>query len=319
MKLSKALDIRDMLLDKYQLRPQPSNTPRLSPRMAPRRAPAESPSIALGVTESIRSQDYLIAVRIQSDSERDSDIAREISEICRGETDVLHLPVLDLESTQNLCKTIRPLQIGSSVASIEGTAGTLGLIVRSKQDGGRFILSNNHVLVGPNHALEIVQPGPADNGSLRNRVATLANYTPVHLDQINFTDAAIAKIDDVFADNGNKLPNGSSISGISSPPVNRTNVSKIGRTTGYTKGRVRASSIHHVKVKWGNAIATFSDCIEIVGDKGPFSAAGDSGSVILNERMEAVGLLFAGGKKGDLKVTYACNLTKVMLELGLSI
>jgi hypothetical protein len=287
--------------------------------MAPRRTPAEAPSIALGVTEANRSQDYLIAVRIQSDSERDADISREITEICRGETDVLHLPVLDLEVAQNLCKTIRPIQIGSSVASIEGTAGTLGLIVRPEQGGNRFILSNNHVLVGPNQAPEIVQPGPADHGSLRNRVATLANYIPVLLDQINFTDAAIAEIDDRFEDNGNILANGSSVSGISPPPFSRTNVSKIGRTTGYTKGRVRASGIHHVKVKWGNAIATFSDCIEIVGENGPFSAAGDSGSVVLNERMEAVGLLFAGGEKGGVKVTYACNLTKVMSELKLSI
>ncbi|UYK83753.1 hypothetical protein NG827_14940 [Xanthomonas sacchari] len=319
MELEKALEMRDLLLEKYQLQPSPRITRSRSLGMNSRIQSLDPPSIGLGVTESpLKNEDYFIAVRVQSESKRDAIISEEIKEMCGGEAEILHLPVLDLEAAFDLRRTHRPLQIGSSIANLAGTAGTLGLIVRKTQSSGRFILSNHHVLVGDNTS-DIVQPGPADHGSSRHRVATLAGYEPISFDQTNYIDAAIAEIDTNLSDNGNALIDGRTISRISTPPLRRAKVSKIGRTTGHTTGTVRASGVHHVKVKWSNTVTFFSDCIEITGDNGPFSQSGDSGSVILDENMSAVGLLFAGGKKNGVKVTYACNLTTVMNLLDLSI
>lgn len=319
MKLEKALEMRDYLLEKYELRPRPRSALRPGPGPRTRMRSAEAPSVALGISESVyKDEDFLLAVRIQSESERDASISEEISELCNGEAEILSLPVLDLEAEFNLRGTHRPLQIGSSIASLAGTAGTLGLIVRRSDSGGRFILSNHHVLVRA-HTLDIVQPGPSDNGTSRHKVATLAGYAPIEPDRINYIDAAIAEISPNISDKGNLLPNGVTISKVSNPPVRRSKVSKTGRSTGHTIGTVRASAVHHVKVKYGNTVAYFSDCIEIVGTNGAFSQPGDSGSVILNDKMEAVGLLFAGGEIGGVKVTYACNLTKAMDLLELSI
>jgi hypothetical protein len=48
-------------------------------------------------------------------------------------------------------------------------------------------------------------------------------------------------------------------------------------------------------------------------DGNPFSLGGDSGSVIVDEGMRAVGLLFAGN---DVDVTYANPIQTVLQTLG---
>ena len=72
-------------------------------------------------------------------------------------------------------------------------------------------------------------------------------------------------------------------------------VHKVGRTTGYTTGTVFDVSAD-VKVQYDAGIATFQDQMLIQGDGGkPFSAAGDSGSGIVDRATQRVtALLFAG-------------------------
>ena len=94
-------------------------------------------------------------------------------------------------------------------------------------------------------------------------------------------------------------------------------VMKYGRTTGQTKGRVRGINAT-VNVNYGAAgVARFVGQIVIGG--GGFSAAGDSGSLIVVERGgnqgEAVGLLFAGG--GGL--TIANPIGAVLTRFGVAI
>lgn len=79
---------------------------------------------------------------------------------------------------------VRPLRPGISLAHVSGSAGTLGCLV---QRGGEFFaLSNNHVLALLNAGMTgdaILQPGPADGGTLLDAIGTLADYIPLH-----FTD-----------------------------------------------------------------------------------------------------------------------------------
>ena len=91
---------------------------------------------------------------------------------------------------------------------------------------------------------------------------------------------------------------------------------KIGRTTGITIGRVRAFALDDLEVDYGAFCCTFSDQLEIVGNDGPFSLGGDSGSLVLDGGNRAVGLLFAGSETG---VTFANPIAPVLRALDVKL
>jgi hypothetical protein len=77
-------------------------------------------------------------------------------------------------------KKYRPAPGGVSIGHFAITSGTLGCVV--KQNGKRYILSNNHVLANSNNARLgdfIFQPGPHDGGLLSDRIATLHQFIPI--------------------------------------------------------------------------------------------------------------------------------------------
>lgn len=75
---------------------------------------------------------------------------------------------------------MRPVRPGLSIGHVNGTAGTVGALVR--RDGELFVLSNNHVLALLNKARTgdaILQPGPGDGGSLLDQIGQLAEFVPL--------------------------------------------------------------------------------------------------------------------------------------------
>ena len=94
---------------------------------------------------------------------------------------------------------------------------------------------------------------------------------------------------------------------------------KIGRTTGATAGRVTAFDVDNVIVNYDRGNLRFDNQIEIEGaGRTAFSDGGDSGSLIVNARMEAAALLFAGGDSGGsngLGLTYANPIRDVLKAL----
>lgn len=72
---------------------------------------------------------------------------------------------------------------GVSIGHFKITAGTLGVMVRDRTTGERFLLSNNHVLANSNEARKgdaILQPGPTDGGqNPADAVATLERFVPI--------------------------------------------------------------------------------------------------------------------------------------------
>jgi len=83
---------------------------------------------------------------------------------------------------------VRPLQPGISLAHVSGSAGTLSCLVR--RGSQIFALSNNHVLALLNAGVSgdaVLQPGPADGGTLLDAIGTLADYIPLH-----FTDEVVS-------------------------------------------------------------------------------------------------------------------------------
>ncbi len=175
--------------------------------------------------------------------------------------------------------------------------GTLGCLIDTP--GGRCILSNNHVLALSNTANlgdHVLQPSPSDGSSSNppTRIATLTDFEPLRFGSaVNRMDAAIAALDEIDS----AIPDIMTIGPPANPPVAPflgQSVVKHGRTTGLTFGSVADTSFDG-NVNYDGAIAYFEDQIVVVGDTGPFSDRGDSGSLILDTSgPHPVGLLFAG-------------------------
>ncbi len=212
----------------------------------------------------------------------------------------------------SLTERIRPAKGGYSVGVDSVTAGTIGCAVYSG-DGENiehYILSNNHVLADENRAqlgAVIVQPGIADGGKVPNDViGTLHDYEPIKFitsnrEPQNVVDCAIAKC----------TPNIITpeicwigyVNGISDPQKDMI-VKKSGRTTALTTGKILLTNAT-LKIKYNTGTALFVNQIVTSG----MSKGGDSGSLLLNENNEAIGLLFAGAY-----IISVCNPIKEVLD-----
>ncbi len=241
----------------------------------------------------------------------------------------------------------RPSPGGVSIGHINITAGTLGCLV--KKGNKLYILSNNHVLANSNKAVRgdiILQPGPHDGGTLSNdQIAKLSDFIPVRFEdeaggcfitkaitgtfnffarltgsdtrlyQVNkgskgnLVDCAIAEPfnkDDVI----NEILTIGSITGASEGVLDMK-VKKSGRTTGHTEGIIDQVDAT-VRVNFGaGRTALFTD--QLIA--GPMSQGGDSGSVVLNNHDEIVGLLFAG----STNTTIINRIQNVFSELDLTL
>jgi len=197
-------------------------------------------------------------------------------------------------------------------------AGTFGAVVES--GGKRFILSNNHVLAHEN-ALPvgsiIFQPGLLDkNTPQSNRIGKLSKFVTLETGNPNRVDCAIAEVlennlvSPTVLPKVNKLKSGQPVVGTVGMRVEKT-----GRTTGYTSGTIQDISAD-VKVGYDLGTLTFADQIIIVGGTKSFSDAGDSGSLIVEQKSKRpVGLLFAGSDSH----TIANHIEDVLQQLNVSI
>ena len=202
--------------------------------------------------------------------------------------------------TANPRTLLRPAQPGCSVGFKDPTnlstmAGTFGALVRDK--GVSFILSNNHVLADEDRLAAnapIFQPGLLDKDDVKDdQIAKFARAVPLKSNIANKVDCAIAALDKSSLATKEILKIGAP-QGVADAAIDMT-VHKFGRTSGYSVGRV--SSIDtDVTVQYETGSFTFTEQIVVVGLSGqPFSAAGDSGSLIVERPSnKAVGLLFAG-------------------------
>ncbi len=198
----------------------------------------------------------------------------------------------------------RPAPGGVSIGHYRITAGTLAAVAR--RAGVRMILSNNHVLANANAAAigdAILQPGPYDGGTDRDRIAALEAFVPIVFDGFldwllslfgiarpvrNVVDAALGKpLND--ADVSEEVLEIGTVSETASGTIGMP-VRKSGRTTGLTEGKITAVAAT-VRVFYGlTRTARFRD--QLVASA--LSQGGDSGSLIVDADDRAVGLLFAG-------------------------
>jgi hypothetical protein len=220
---------------------------------------------------------------------------------------------------------IRPAQPGCSVGfQFTGNragfvmAGTFGAVVQSGNDW--FVLSNNHVLADENDlplGSPIFQPGLLDGGNpATDQIASLAKFIQINPAVNNLVDCAIAKfldrglVNPVFLPNIGKLANAAPVA-----PQLGMQVEKVGRTTGYTQGNIFELNFT-VKVQYEMGLVVFDDQILVHGNAGSFSAAGDSGSLIVDrETKQGTALLFAGSDQ----FTIGNKLNNVLSALGVTL
>ena len=287
-------------------------------------APYEArPHVAVGLTPA---GDGLVRVAVRLETEADRVLLPDLGWAAQAQVDVRVIgPVRALTSPTpgELQRRVRPLRPGLSVAHPDVSAGSLGGFVRV---GGRLaMLSNNHVLAASDAARigdPILQPGPADGGTARDRVGRLSAFQDLAAGRANLVDAAVAVLDPGVAADPGELPGGP-LSGPVPGPLDVEPdelVEKLGRTTGHTRGRITAVEVDGVAVQYDEGVFSFDDQIEIVGRAGAFSQGGDSGSVIWRSRDRApLGLLFAGSSTGGdagTGVTFANPLATVLRVLG---
>ena len=243
------------------------------------------------------------------------------------------LPTLDTQ------KHFSSLRTGIGITNPKGnypnllSVGTLGFFLQD-DSGNQYLVSNNHVIGGSNAANigdPVVQPGTLDLTNIEFqlmptltdlertlKIAELSaivklNYRTNNNIPINKVDAAMAKLtnSDRLLDALNQLAYGGRIVNVAAPYEINPNtgaiegsarVYKVGRTTGYTEGIVTAVAATS-NIPYGNNRAFFNQqiIVQATPDNGnSFSQKGDSGSGVLNERHELVGLLFAGSTQQTL-------------------
>lgn len=190
-------------------------------------------------------------------------------------------------------RKVRPAMGGLSIGHYQITAGTFGCLVRDGQD--QYILSNNHVLANENRGVEgdpILQPGRFDGGKTEKDVlARLDTYVALDPEGANLVDCALAQPYS-SADVTSDILNIGRLRGSRDTTLDEK-VQKSGRTTRLTNGTVTDVDAT-IRVGYSTGSLIFQDQMIIRGERGSFSAGGDSGSVIVAYDGNAVGLLFAG-------------------------
>lgn len=218
-----------------------------------------------------------------------------------------------------------PIKMGTSGGDVKDRtssfccSGTLGAVV--SKNGVRYILSNNHVLARSGSAAigeDISQPGLVDTNCGTTHHNVVADLSQVaKLGATTNADAALARV------RSGMVTTSGAILGVGVPSktpataVANMHVAKAGRTTQLTCAFVGATNVS-VKVEYetkcgGGSTFTESYKNQILINSSKFSAAGDSGSLIVSARTaQPVGLLFAGSSS----VTIGNRIQDVSNALG---
>lgn len=262
-------------------------------------------------------------------------------------TDVIEVGEVRLLTVRT--EKFRPAMPGVSIGHYRVSAGTLGAVVKDAQTKEPLLLSNNHVFANATDGYDgkskigdaILQPGAHDGGTSDDVIAHLERFVPIQKNtsksqcsiarrienivnfglsiikpdyrmsfikkrkSYNLVDAAVAKpvkseyVSEQILDLGK-------LNGTASAKIGM-NLKKSGRTSHVTTGKVIALEVT-LKVMLGlEEDATFYD--QILTE--PMAQPGDSGSIVVDENMRAIGLLFAGSSDATI-INPIINVMKLL-------
>jgi len=196
-------------------------------------------------------------------------------------------------------------------------AGTLGAMVRDRGNGSTMALTNFHVACVNNTwsvGDRMVQPSLLDGGSSGNQFGSLTRAT-----LSDDVDGAVVTVDSGKATSPTVEEIGD-VAGHTTATVGAA-VRKRGRTTELTYGTV-VSTDFTVSIDYGSDVGsrTLHHQIRVQTDtsrSARFSDHGDSGSVVMDDNRNVVGLLFAGSSDGQW--TFANPIQSVLDELNVDL
>jgi hypothetical protein len=234
-----------------------------------------------------------------------------------------HRPLVCGLQIQNFDDDTRQGIIGSGFIIV----GTLGCFV-TRANGNVALLSNNHVVAGHNRGVRgtdrILQAGggtfvAADQAGVLSDYVALLPSPPgaspaLGTAVLNNVDAGIVELGSTnrftqgyLSSRGRVAPHATASAKVGD------SVFKVGRTTGLTHGEVTSIATTVGPVPYDPGPCWFQNSIEIEGVNGTlFSDHGDSGSAIVRDNGEVVGLLYAGNGVQ----TYACPIDLVLTALS---
>ena len=224
-------------------------------------------------------------------------------------TDVIQVGDIVLENRNIFKNKVRPLQGGCNIGAAGiNSYGTICCIVKKivkindEEMVFYYTLSNNHVLADYNRypiGSAFLQPSGTFNGKYPDDViAGLETFIPIKFidgtnKPINYVDCAIARIANHQLIS-NKILSIGIINGVTKPKVDMK-IRKSGVSTGLTYGYITSLGISlKVDVSSLNKKAFFQDQLLIQVETKP----GDSGSSIINENNEIVGMHMGSGGDG---------------------
>jgi hypothetical protein len=285
------------------------------------------PALAMGFAPTRRRGDVHIAVRAESREELPRSVADELRRRTKRQIDIRYIGEITPLIGPYIAPATRPLAVGASIAHYRCGTGTLGFFARRSSDGAIGIISNNHVIAATDEGEdrdEILQPAPGDNGTRTHDVVAYLSGKYPRLRRGSATlDCAFAPL--AHGMQFDPAPGGQRLAPELAAATSELGaVSKIGRTTGQTYGRVTAFELDEVRVRYPFGRIVFNGQIEIEAAPGvPFSRPGDSGSLVFTlPQRQPLGLLFGcslrGGKSG-LGLTFANPIRSVLDALGVTI
>ena len=193
----------------------------------------------------------------------------------------------------------RPIKGGAGINNVRngsgvGGAGTLGCLGQLDSDNSWVILSNHHVLYGANgqDGDEIGQPWVGCCCCCKT------NVIAKNLDKDSGLDCAIAKVESDVGIENKILEIGDISGGAAVAAVNGERVRKRGARTGFTSGTISFIDPGDKKITIapkaaGGPADDPGGCTNYEAGKTIFAYFGDSGSVVVNDNNEVVGLLYA--------------------------
>lgn len=219
----------------------------------------------------------------------------------------------------SLTGKVRPAPGGYSVGPAgSNTSGTIGCLARGSSSRDLYILSTNHTLARLGKVklcTPTLQPAVPDGGiAPRDTIANLFKYVPIKLKTIfhtpeNHADCALSKVTDHSLVSSQIALVNKNIKGLGSAEI-AEQIFKIGRTTERTSGSVTAIDATQM-VNYPEGSALFKDQI-LTSAQGN---VGDSGSILLNHKMEALGMLTSASKDFTCfnNMVYILSLLQIQL------
>lgn len=228
-------------------------------------------------------------------------------------TDIVSCGTFSLSS---LTTRVRPAPGGYSIGpSASSSAGTLGCLVKDSKN--LYILSASHVLTDGGIYTEdtpIIQPAVADGGRfLADRIALLKKSIPIYPSTsthgpLNYVDCAMASVLSKSAVSPNIALVGA-IHGLGTPAIGQK-VKKVGKTSELTTGILTALGLTTTLSVSGKEYLFVNQIMTT-----RMSSNGDSGSILLDEHSNALGLLIGGSNV----MTVCSPLSEVLSKLNVSL